>query len=174
MSVLCRATVRIVKSKNVVRDSVTITDYDERRKPFDGNVMISMPVTGECPFCDWICKSVKSSTFAMHLSRKHARELGRIVNPYKCSQCDKCFTARSHLNHHVANHHEIIMHNCPETNCTYQGKNKPSVITHYMRRHMSQVVERCDAIDGCVSCDRTGDISVYHMGICHPASPFSK
>jgi len=152
---------------------VPITEKDIIRKKYEGNVKVSMPDTGECPFCEWICVSKNKSTFAMHISRKHTLETGRHNNPYKCSQCDNCFVARTHLNHHIANHHEIIMHKCPDINCAYQGKNKPSVITHYMRRHMSKVVEQCVAINGCVNCGRTGDISIYHLGICIPSSPFS-
>ena len=77
--------VRIRHSKMVDRSQTPIEDYDERRKKFDGNIMISMNATGECPFCDWKCKSMKSTTWAMHMSRKHTIELGRVVDPYKCS-----------------------------------------------------------------------------------------
>jgi len=166
-------TVRARQSNIVDRSQAPIEDYDERRKTFDGSIMISLPATGECPFCDWKCKSMKGSTWAMHMSRKHTVELGRAVDPYKCSQCDKKFCSRSHLNHHVANHHEIILQNCPDKDCRYQGKNRASVVTHYMRKHLKEVVDRCEAVDGCTSCDRSGAVSVYHMGVCHPSSPFS-
>jgi hypothetical protein len=166
--------VRVRQSNMVDRSQAPIEDYDERRKTFDGNIMISLPATGECPFCDWKCKSMKGSTWAMHMSRKHTIELGRAVDPYKCSQCEKKFCSRSHLNHHVANHHEVILQNCPDKDCCYQGKNRASVVTHYMRKHMKEIIERCEAVDGCVSCDRSGVVSVYHMGVCNPCSPFSK
>ena len=165
--------VRVRHGNLVDRSQAPIEDYDARRKTFDGNIMISLPACGECPFCDWKCKSMKGSTWAMHMSRKHTTELGRSVDPYKCSQCDKKFCSRSHLNHHVANHHEVILQNCPDPACCYQGKNRASVVTHYMRKHLKEVIDRCEAVDGCVSCDRTGAVSVYHMGVCNPCSPFS-
>lgn len=171
-SVIQNMNVRVRQSKVVDRSQPPIEEYDSRRKQFDGNIMISLPESGGCPFCDWKCKSGKSSTYAMHMSRKHAVELGRAVDPYKCSQCDKRFCARSHLNHHVFNHHEVILHSCPDIECDYQGKNKASVVTHYMRRHMKDIVQRCEDMNGCVSCDRRSEVSVYHMGICHPSTPF--
>jgi len=166
--------VRVRHNKIVDRSQAPIEDYDDRRKTFDGNIMISLPANGKCPFCDWKCKSMKGSTWAMHMSRKHTIELGRAVDPYKCSQCEKKFCSRSHLNHHVANHHEVILQKCPDNDCCYRGKNKASVVTHYMRKHMKEIIDRCEAVDGCVSCDRSGTVSVYHMGVCNPCSPFSK
>ena len=166
--------VRVRHNKIVDRSQAPIEDYDDRRKTFDGNIMISLPANGKCPFCDWKCKSMKGSTWAMHMSRKHTIELGRAVDPYKCSQCDKKFCSRSHLNHHVANHHEVILQKCPDNDCCYRGKNRASVVTHYMRKHMKEIIDRCEAVDGCVSCDRSGTVSVYHMGVCNPCSPFSK
>jgi hypothetical protein len=166
--------VRVRHNKIVDRSQAPIEDYDDRRKTFDGNIMISLPANGKCPFCDWKCKSMKGSTWAMHMSRKHTIELGRAVDPYKCSQCEKKFCSRSHLNHHVANHHEVILQKCPDIECCYRGKNRASVVTHYMRKHMKEIIDRCEAVDGCVSCDRSGTVSVYHMGVCNPCSPFSK
>lgn len=164
--------VRIRPNNMVNHNQTPIEDYDIRRKQFDGIITIGLPASGKCPFCDWKCHSGKSSTFAMHMSRKHAPQLGRAIDPYKCSQCDKRFCSRSNMNHHIFNHHEIILHNCPHNECTYQGKNKASVISHYMRRHMKHIVQRCEDNGGCVSCDRRGNINVYHMGVCHPSSPF--
>jgi len=173
-SLIQNMNVRVRHNKIVDRSQAPIEDYDDRRKTFDGNIMISLPANGKCPFCDWKCKSMKGSTWAMHMSRKHTIELGRAVDPYKCSQCEKKFCSRSHLNHHVANHHEVILQKCPDNDCCYRGKNKASVVTHYMRKHMKEIIDRCEAVDGCVSCDRSGTVSVYHMGVCNPCSPFSK
>jgi hypothetical protein len=173
-SLIQNMNVRVRHNKIVDRSQAPIEDYDDRRKTFDGNIMISLPANGKCPFCDWKCKSMKGSTWAMHMSRKHTIELGRAVDPYKCSQCEKKFCSRSHLNHHVANHHEVILQKCPDIECCYRGKNRASVVTHYMRKHMKEIIDRCEAVDGCVSCDRSGTVSVYHMGVCNPCSPFSK
>ena len=164
--------VKISSENRATRKEVVITEYDSRRRKIDGNITVSMPADGKCPFCDWTCKSKKGSTFAMHLSRKHTTELGRAIAPYKCSDCDKRFVARTHLNHHIANHHEVILRNCPDKDCQYQGKNKQSVVSHYMRHHMNDVVKRCEGADMCISCERTESVSLYHMGICHPSSPF--
>ena len=116
-SLIQNMNVRVRHNKIVDRSQAPIEDYDDRRKTFDGNIMISLPANGKCPFCDWKCKSMKGSTWAMHMSRKHTIELGRAVDPYKCSQCEKKFCSRSHLNHHVANHHEVILQKCPDIEC---------------------------------------------------------
>jgi len=62
--------VKISSENRTTHKEVVITEYDPRRRKFDGNITVSMPADGKCPFCDWTCKSKKGSTFAMHLSRE--------------------------------------------------------------------------------------------------------
>ena len=131
-----------------------------------------MPDNGQCPYCNWKCKSLKPTTFAMHISRKHAEELGRAVNPYACHKCSKTFTARTHLNHHIANHHNISYQDCPHPECNYVAKNKCSLMAHYATRHMKVILDRCK--DSCITCSRTDSVTPYHIAKCHPLSPFSK
>ena len=63
---------------------------------------------GSCPIegCSWICKSMKQSTFQMHITMKHGVELGlRQENTYHCDKCNKNFMSRSILNNHIKNKH---------------------------------------------------------------------
>jgi hypothetical protein len=143
-----------------------MTSYKQKTK-----VLVKMPTSGQCPYCDW--SSQKGTTFSMHISRKHASEAGKEVNPYKCSYCQLDFSAKTHLNHHIANHHEINLINCCHDGCTYKGKNKTSIISHYVNKHMPNIVKECKAHNKCVSCDRTGTITPYHIGKCHKESPFN-
>lgn len=165
---------QVICQPSIHSSDITVRYGDTDRKKLErNNNMCSMSVSGKCPFCDWVCKSMKASTFAMHLSRKHSLELGRQPKPYKCDECDKHFDARSHLNHHHLNHHEIIFHNCKDTSCSYKGKNKASLITHYVNKHMKDIKKRCDVYGRCITCNKE-DPGPYHIGRCHPSSPFSE
>ncbi len=148
-----------------------ITENDSRRKQFTG-LTISMPPSGKCPFCDWTCRSLKTSTFAMHISRKQAEAAGRPGDPYECSKCKQRFSARTHLNHHVANHHSVNLIDCPDKDCSYKGKNRGAVISHYVGHHMKEILQRCKDENRCVSCERVGEVGKYHIGTCNPVSLF--
>ena len=156
--------------------SLPITNGDPRRLKFSG-IQVSMPESGECPFCDWVCTSLKTSTFAMHISRKHPEDTGRPTSRYKCTECGKDdFLARTHLNHHIKNHHEINKLKCRHPECQYEGKNKQSLISHYVCKHMTEIVKECKHAEKCSSCTKTMQSSwagwKYHIGTCNPNSPF--
>ena len=153
------------------QQSTVIFDYDSNRKVRDTSTSVKMPIDGQCPFCPWKCKSMNQSTFSMHISRKHAIELGRTEAPYMCTMCDQTFTARTHLNHHVANHHEMILQRCPHPGCSYRGKQKAAVVSHYVNVHMREVFRECKTAGSCTNCDKT-NFSPYHIGMCMPYSPF--
>jgi hypothetical protein len=109
----------------------------------------------------------------MHISRKHAKELGRQEIAYICTMCDQSFCARTHLNHHVANHHEMILQSCPQPECSYQGKQKAAVVSHYVNAHMREVLRECKEAGACTNCDKE-NFGPYHIGTCMPCSPFVK
>lgn len=144
------------------------TEQTSERKQFKGT-RVPFPDDGQCPFCEWKCHSMKSSTFSEHIRRKHAEELGRDPTPYQCTQCSSCFSARTHLNHHIANHHKIIYQHCPHPDCEHISKNKASMITHYVSKHMKDMLKTSQKSKKCVICARN-DLSHtsirYHIGIC--------
>lgn len=146
-----------------------ITDYDSNRKFSETPFVI--PQDFQCPFCPWVCKSKNGSTFSMHISRKHAKQLGRRENPYVCTMCSETFSARTHLNHHIANHHEMILLCCPLKDCGYQSKQKMTVITHYVVNHMREKMIECQKKEACTNCDKK-NFNNYHIGVCMPDSPF--
>jgi len=143
------------------------------RKVFSGT-KVHMSDTGKCPIdgCSWVCKSMNSSTFAMHISRKHAESFGRESHPYKCDCCDKSFSAKTHLNHHIANHHHIKYIECPHPECSYSAKTKQSLCSHYGNKHMNEIKRMCEEQDICVSCGKEDIISglSYHIATCCPES----
>lgn len=149
----------------------TIVTHTGPRKVFAGN-KISLNEYGKCPLCDWVCKSMNSSTFSMHMSRKHAEQLDRDPLPYACSDCDKRFTARTHLNHHVASTHNIVYFSCPYDGCPYQAKNKQSLCSHYGNKHMNDIKKACMLNDICIECGKEDIISglAYHIAICNKSS----
>ena len=134
----------------------------------------SMPANGQCPYCDWNCESLKKTTYSMHISAKHAQEVGRAIKPYACTQCDTRFTARAFLNQHIANHHKITFLDCPEANCSFQAKNKQGIMSHYASTHLADIVKICRETGCCINCSRTDSVTPYHIAGCHPDSPFLK
>tara|TARA_B110000285_G_C15135051_1_gene626270 strand:+ start:3328 stop:3810 length:483 start_codon:yes stop_codon:yes gene_type:complete len=150
----------------------TVTISSDRKK-FSGT-KVPMPVTGKCPVdeCTWVCKSMNQSTFSEHIRRKHAADFGRESHPYGCEKCTKRFTAKTHLNHHISNHHNISFHECPSPDCSYLAKNKASLYSHYGNKHMKEIKQLCSEQDICVSCGKE-DIKKgmsYHIAVCCPES----
>lgn len=151
-----------------IDQSKVIFGPDSKRKKHN-NHKIKFPEDGSCPFegCSWINKSRKMSTGFMHLSRKHAFEAGYSAHTYICPHCKISFTARTHLNHHLANHHNAHNFGCPE--CDYTAASKLSVTNHIMRKHEKWVPAACvNAKNECVNCSkklaRTGHL--YHLATC--------
>lgn len=131
-----------------------------------------------CPYsCEFVSK--KGSTMSEHITRKHADEAGRKVNPYECSHCSEKFVAKTHLLHHISNHHEVSYVKCPDLECKYKGKNKSVVAIHYVKKHMvlsDFVVENCDDKSCCLTCSQSFNKNAvtYHVSACNPKSPFFK
>jgi hypothetical protein len=128
----------------------------------------------KCPYCD--CKKKNLSTISMHVAANHASEMGKDVNPHKCEHpgCGKTFPIKTRLQHHINNHHKIDSLCCPFPDCGYSdSKNKATLYTHYVRRHMNyETMCRGTVCNTCGSDKNTGII--YHLATCHQASPFCK
>ena len=87
---------------------IPITNSTSNRKKHNRHGK-KMCANGSCPIanCDWICKSMKESTFQMHITMKHGVELGiRQEDTYHCEECNKNFMSRSILNNHIKNIHK--------------------------------------------------------------------
>ena len=112
----------------------------------------------------------------MHVAANHASEMGKDVNPHKCEHpgCGKTFPIRTRLQHHINNHHKIDNLCCPFPDCGYSdSKNKATLYTHYVRRHMNyETMCRGTVCNTCGSDKNTGII--YHLATCHQSSPFCK
>ena len=143
--------------------NIKILFGDSNRKTFTGE-KITKPYDNKCIFCDWVCKSGNKSTYAMHISRIHPKELGRPDNVYSCEICNKSFASRSHLNHHHSNHHEIIWHHCSSPQCNHKCKSKGLLITHQVNKHQQDIKNACKQQEKCITCNKEKK-SIYQIGI---------
>ena len=151
------------------------------RKPRQGKIHTAIEnVAGE-KMCEYCPKTFKNaSTLSMHISRKHTAEAGRQIDAYACNHCDERFTSSSARLHHIKNHHEISYTKCADPNCKYEGKNKQSLFTHFVKKHMNRDFMRCVIGDGttskCLTCTKVMKESAmaYHLATCNPESPFCK
>jgi len=131
-----------------------------------------------CPYCDY--KRDKQSTVSEHITRIHPIEAGRELEPHKCSYCGDTFQAKTQLNVHISNHHEINYIGCPHPNCDYKGKQKTTVYNHFGRLHMNQheIIEenKETGLWKCKCCNKEYKfVSVfYHVATCNTQSPFYK
>jgi len=128
-----------------------------------------------CKYCDFT--TANASTVSEHITRKHAVEAGRQVNPFECVHCLDRFSSKTAMLHHISNHHVIVMQSCPKDGCTYQGKSQAAICTHYVRKHMdlaanSRVISSTETMCGC--CDKVMKPAtmVYHLARCSSESPF--
>lgn len=129
----------------------------------------------DCEYCDYTSK--KKTTLSEHITRKHAEEAGRKVNPCSCDYCGEKFVAKTHLTHHIKNHHEIVYVACPHPDCGYKSKQKQTVCSHYAKHHMNwkKMYSVCDKNTvKCLTCSKEmkGNGIAYHLSKCSPMSPF--
>lgn len=108
------------------------------------------------------------STFAMHITKKHGEALDVAKREFQCDECAEIFDQRSDLRRHTETKHTSRRWNCYD--CDYTSKNKPTLITHIVRKHAGYNYDhQCvDSEGNCVNCHEkrppTGHI--YHIGVC--------
>ena len=52
---------QVICQPSIQSPDITVRYGDTDRKKLErNNNMCSMPVSGKCPFCDWVCKSMKA------------------------------------------------------------------------------------------------------------------
>lgn len=126
---------------------------------------------GSCPIdgCSYICKSMKKSTFAMHVTRKHQTVSGNSKMTYTCETCFRTFSSRSIMNNHQQTAHSEWKFVCKEPNCGKVCPNKAGLLLHHMKKHMNMKDSDCVDENGCcLNCakqlPRTGHS--YHYARC--------
>ncbi len=153
-----------------------ITENDTRRKKVTG-VKVSMPPDGKCPYlkdgkpCPYVCKSLHPPTFSSHITKYHAKETGRPVDPFMCSKCNKKFGLRTDLNQHVCRKstEPKIKIDCPYPECRHQGTTKGGLIAHYVVNHMKKELKDCKQANKCLKCDgKLPKDPKNHIGTCYP------
>jgi len=133
-----------------------------------------------CPYCDY--QTQKGSTISEHVRQKHPQNAERPVLSNICphADCGRSFQTKSELRHHINSKthqtEETAAFACGE--CGDRFSKKSAMITHFVRVHlphetmMTQIGEdsKCEH---CSKVMKTSSMS-YHVGVCHPVSPFSK
>lgn len=113
-----------------------------------------------------------------HITRKHADEAGRRVNPYECGYCSEKFVAKTALQHHIKNHHEISYIKCLHPGCGFESKQEGNLCSHYAKKHMNMLSAAtvCSNADTakCTSCSKEFKMHsiAYHVAKCNPNSLF--
>ena len=154
-----------------------------------------------CPYC---CEyeALKQSTMSEHVRQKHTKNANRPVVSAVCPhvECGRSFNTISLLRNHLASkahsqdcssHTSIIslvsqisIIAAPSTNfscekCDACFAKKGQLINHFVRFHLSakEMVVPIDSDHSkCTHCSKVMKkcTMTYHLGICNPASPFSK
>ena len=124
----------------------------------------------DCPYC--VYKTGKKSTISEHVSRKHAEKAGRQVLPFQCSYCDQPHQAKTDLNNHIRDFHEIVRVHCPD--CDYSSKNKYALYPHYSAKHMPSSTETTPSGEQCNYCSKIMSkmAAKSHVATCYVESPF--
>ena len=132
-----------------------------------------------CSYCSFT--TAKKPTMSEHVSRLHAKEAGRQINPFICNYCQKPFQSKSAELHHIKTHHEIQLTRCLHDNCNYDAKTDAALYAHYTRKHLSESFSRpiSNPVDNlgkveCTICKKKmQDTSIYyHFAKCYHLSPF--
>ena len=129
---------------------------------------VKMNPNGSCPIdgCSYICKSLKQSTFAMHVTRKHQFLTGNSIYTYTCETCYKTFNSRSIMNNHQERAHKKWEFACQEEGCGKVCPNKSSLMIHHVSKHLNMCEADCTDENGfCLNCakqlTRTGHKNHY-------------
>ena len=146
-----------------------------------------------CPYCTEY-ETCKQSTMSEHVRQKHAMAANRPIVNEICphSNCGRSFRTKSLLRNHLASK----AHACctaPTTDsatpltfscekCRECFAKQGQLISHYVRFHLPNDTMSVRVSDGAAAdfkCTHCSKIMkqvpmTYHIGICNPASPFSK
>ena len=138
-----------------------------------------------CPYCgDY--EAQKQSTMSEHVRQKHAKPANRPIVMVLCphADCGRTFNNISLLRNHLASkahslqdQQSITMLSCEK--CDARFSTKGQLITHFARLHLphdAMVVHIDEEHSKCGHCSKVLKKCpmMYHIGICNPASPFSK
>jgi hypothetical protein len=131
-------------------DAPTVEDRPRKKIKKHG---ISMNEDRTCPIdgCDYMCKSGKKSTFAMHVTMKHQAIIGISIDTYGCSICRRTFASSGLLNQHHDRAHNPWKYRCKT--CGYITSNKSSLLIHHVSTHLHMKDSDCVDENGCcVNC----------------------
>lgn len=112
---------------------------------------IQMNEDGSCPIdgCGYLCKSLKQSTFAMHITRKHQFITGNSTFTYTCETCYRTFSSRSIMNNHQEREHGGWKFKCAEESCGKSCPNKSTLLIHHVSKHLNMKESDCTDENGC-------------------------
>ena len=153
----------VTKPKEDASHIITGKQYTRKKYKRHG---ITMNEDRTCPIdgCDYICKSGKKSTFAMHVTAKHQITIGNSIDSYKCYICTRTFTSSGSLNQHHEREHNPWNYRCKT--CGYITSNKSSLLVHHVSKHLHMKDGDCVDENGCcINCakklSRTGQKNHY-------------
>ena len=132
---------------------------------------IQMNEDGSCPIegCGYLCKSLKQSTFAMHITRKHQFITGNSTFTYTCETCYRTFSSRSIMNNHQEREHGGWKYTCKEVGCSKMCPNVASLMVHHVAIHLKMKGRDCVDENGCcLNCEKKLGKSgyQYHYATC--------
>lgn len=140
-----------------------------------------------CPYCTEY-ETCKQSTMSEHVRQKHARDAARPMVNEICphSNCGRSFRTKSLLRNHLASKAHAFCAATPTTfsceKCDACFAKRGQLISHFVRFHLPNDTMAVRVSDGAAAdfkCTHCSKIMkqvpmTYHVGICNPASPFSK
>jgi uncharacterized protein YlaI len=143
-----------------------------------------------CPYCSDY-EALKQSTMSEHVRQKHAKIANRPIVMALCphAECGRTFNNKSLLRNHLASKahflqeqepqdQPITMFSCEKCNARFSKKGQ--LIVHFARSHLpndAMVTHIDEEHSKCGHCSKVLKKKcpmMYHIGICNPASPFSK
>lgn len=150
-----------------------------------------------CPYCSDY-EALKQSTMSEHVRQKHAETAKRPIVVAVCphAECGRTFNNKSLLRNHLASKAHSLqdhkhdhkqdhkqdqqpgtMFSCEKCDACFAKKGQ--LISHFARFHLpndGMMVRVDENHSKCGHCSKVmkNCPMMYHIGICNPASPFSK
>jgi uncharacterized C2H2 Zn-finger protein len=155
----------IIDETNTDKDLYTNVSYGhkyshDKIRDSDGKI--------QCPYCPF--RFDNGSTFSMHITKRHKENAGRIGDRKKCPLCNDTFDTLADVANHKKMIHTTAEIECLFDGCEYKSKTIGGCISHYGRKHLSEMR------DGgvCLVCNTecNGSSIHYHIARCCPQSHY--
>lgn len=156
----------ILKKRHYIMDEINVDDEVSTNVSY-GRKYSHDKIRGsdgkiQCPYCPF--RFDNGSTFSMHVTKRHKEKANRLGDRKKCSLCDETFDSLADVVNHKKMIHISADIGCLFDGCEYKSKTIGGCISHYGRKHLSEMRDGTTCLICNTECN--GSSIHYHIARC--------